>query len=185
VNLKLVLRRSAYLSFSLALASIGVLSTPNVAVAHDHVPPKTQLVVNGQTLQRGRLTSYCWISPGGSPGTYVQACADGPPNFPRGRAVDVGTRVTIRVLKEERPRELSIWSYSGLNRYGGPASATGEELRYKRRRVRMEGASAWDFSFVLSNTPRHYYLEVFGVWEDEDGAGDQDASWDFHVRTSS
>ena len=180
-----VLRKPASVSLIALLAVTGMLAVQSAAVAHDHVPPETELLVNGATLQQGELSSYCWIAPGGAPGTAVGSCADGVYNFPSARVVAPGTRVTLRVFKDQKPRQLTISAWSKLNRHGVPVWKTGTEVRYKRRPVHLSSGRAWDFTFVLADNPRHYYFEVFGVWSDVDaGGGDQDASWFFHVRTA-
>ncbi|HEX8099772.1 MAG TPA: hypothetical protein VF660_06180 [Actinomycetota bacterium] len=179
------LRRPASLSFIALFAVIGMLALQSAAVAHDHVPPETELLANGATLQQGELSSYCWIAAGATPGTGVGTCADGVFSFPSARVVAPGTHVTLRILKAQKPRQLTISAWSKLNRHGVPVWKTGTDVRYKRHPVHLASGRAWDFTFVLADNPRHYYLEVFGVWRDVDaGGGDQDASWMFHLRTS-
>ena len=98
--------------------------------------------------------------------------------------VEPGTRVTIRILKSQRPRDLLIQAWKRTDRHGFVAG-NAQELSYKRRRARLADGVAWDFSFTLSEAPRHYYLSVTGVWRDEEGTRVmQDASYAFHVRTS-
>jgi hypothetical protein len=153
------------------------------AVAHDHEPPRTALLANGERLQRGVHWQGCWVRQEPD-GTVVGGCADGFPHFPRVDVVQPGTQVTIRILKSKRPRELQIYAWKKTDRYGFVVGSP-QELDYKRRRVRLPDGVAWDFSFVLSNAPRHYYLSLSGVWRDEEGTGEwQDASWGFHVRTA-
>ena len=145
--------------------------------------PRTALLANGEQLQRGAHWAGCWTT-GYPDGTYVTRCADGFPQFPDVDVVRPGTRVTIRVLKSQRPKEVLIYAWRRVDRYG-MVVGTAQELPYKRRRVRLADGIAWDFSFELSNNPRHYYLSVTGVWRDEEGGGTtQDASWAFRVRTS-
>ena len=158
-----------------------MLSGNAVAVASDHVPPEAELLANGATLQHDGPFSYCWTSPSGD--GFVTACADGILQFPAAATVRSGTVVTIRILKPKKPTELHIAAWSRLNRHGMPAGDP-TELRYKRKRAHQDRVAGWDFSFVAANTARHYYLIVFGTWPDEDGAGLQDASWAFHVRTA-
>ncbi|HEX2267061.1 MAG TPA: hypothetical protein VHI97_02505 [Actinomycetota bacterium] len=162
---------------------VGMSSGAAPAVAHDHEPPRTALLANGETLQRGRHWSGCWTT-GFPDGTFVTGCGDGFPQFPKVDVVAPGTRVTIRILKSQRPRDLVIYAWKKTDRYGF-VSGSPEELSYKRRRVRLPGGVAWDFSFATSDPRRHYYVSVTGVWRDEEGAEEmQDASYAFHVRTS-
>jgi hypothetical protein len=166
-----------------ALIAAGIASIGAAAFAHDHEPPRTALLANGERLQRGVHWSGCWVR-GEPDGTFVGGCADGFPHFPRVDVVQPGTPVTIRIFKSQRPRDLLIYAWKKVDRYGMVVGRP-QELSYKRRRVRLDDRVAWDFSVLLSNAPRHYYLSVSGVWRDEEGARTtQDASWGFHVRTS-
>lgn len=165
------------------LLALGICSGAAPAVAHDHEPPRTALLANGETLQRGRHWSGCWTT-GFPDGTFVTGCGDGFPQFPRVDVLQPGTRVTIRILKSQRPKDISIYAWKRTDRYGLVAG-NAQELSYKRRRVRLPDGVVWDFSFTLSDAPRHYYLSVTGVWRDQEGTGEmQDASYAFHVRTS-
>ena len=114
----------------------------------------------------------------------MTGCGDGFPQFPKVDVVEPGTRVTIRILKSQRPRDLSIYAWKKTDRYGFLVGDP-QEMSYKRRRVRLPDGVVWDFSFTLSDARRHYYLSVTGVWRDEEGTRMmQDASYAFHVRTS-
>jgi hypothetical protein len=165
------------------LVALGIASSSAPAVAHDHETPRTELLANGESLQRGWHWSGCWIRRDPD-GTFVGGCGDGFPQFPNVDVVKPGTRVTIRILKSRRPRDLSIYAWKKTDRYGSVVGNP-QELDSKRRRVGLPDGVAWDFSFTLSDAPRHYYLGVTGVWRDEEGTrAMQDASWAFHVRTS-
>jgi hypothetical protein len=166
----------------IALA-VGISSGTTPAVAHDHEPPRTALLANGETLQRGRHWSGCWTTRFPD-GTYATGCADGFPHFPKVDVVQTGTRVTIRILKSQRPKDLLIYAWKKTDRYGFVVGDP-QELGYRRQRVRLSDGVAWDFSLTLSDSPRHYYLSVTGVWRDDEGTRQmQDASYAFHVRTS-
>lgn len=165
------------------LVVLGTLSGAAPAVAHDHETPRTALIANGETLQRGKHWSGCWTTRFAD-GTYVTGCADGFPHFPRVDVVQPGTQVTIRIFKSQRPIDLRIDAWRKVDRYGFVVGDA-EQLRYKRRRARLAAGVAWDFRFTVPEAGRHYYLSVTGVWRDEEGSsGLQDASWGFHVRTS-
>jgi hypothetical protein len=166
----------------IALA-VGISSGAAPAVAHDHEPPRTALLANGDTLQRGRHWSGCWTTRFPD-GTFATGCADGFPHFPKVDVLQPGTRVTIRILKSQRPRDLVIHTWKKTDRHGFVVGSP-QEQSHKRQRIRLPDGVAWDLSFTLSDARRHYYLSVTGVWRDEEGARVmQDASYAFHVRTS-
>jgi hypothetical protein len=167
----------------IVLVALGLSWAAAPARANDHEEPRTLLLANGQRLQSGVLWRGCWERREPD-GTSVGWCADGFPHFPKVDVVRPGTRVTVRILKSHRPREVWIEAWKKVDQFGMVVGEP-QELVYKRRRVRLPEGVAWDFSFTLSNAPRHYYLSVTGVWRDEEGLRTlQDASWGFHLRTS-
>lgn len=167
----------------LIVMALGVSSGAAPAFAHDHVTPQTVLLANGETLQRGRHWSGCWTTRFPD-GTFATGCRDGFPQFPKVDVVEPATRVTIRILKSQRPADLLIEAWRKTDRYGF-VTGTGENLTYKRRRVRLADGVAWDFSFTVLAPRRHYYLLVTGLWRDQEGASEmQDASWALHIQTS-
>ena len=164
------------------IAAAGIASTGSPAAAHDHAPPRTVLRVDGETVQRGLLGTHCWTTRSGD--GYVTGCGDSVWSFPAAEYVDPGSRVTLRIAKAQRPQELTIYAWKRLDEHGQPAGRA-IELRSRGRPVRLENRVVWEFSFTLTDAPRHYYLDVFGVWRDQEGARvSQDASWTFHIRTS-
>ena len=42
---------------------------------------------------------------------------------------------------------------------------------------------AWDVSFHVNRPDHHYYLDVFGIWNDAGGRAYGDAYWEFHLKT--
>ena len=97
--------------------------------------------------------------------------------------VSPGTHLTIRILDSRRPRQFAIRAWKKIDRYGDPVG-TGTELSFKQKRAHLESGEAWDYSVVLPDPSRHYYVSVAASWRDEDRAGPDQATWTFHVRTS-
>lgn len=165
----------------IVLVAAGVASAGSPAAAHDHAPPRALLRANSETLQRGMLGTHCWTTRSGD--GYVTGCGDSVWSFPAAEYVEPGSRVTLRIAKAQRPQELTVYAWKRLDEHGQPAGPA-IQLRSTGKRVRLDTRVVWDFTFTLSDAPRHYYIDVFGVWRDQEGArASQDASWTFHIRT--
>ncbi len=166
--------------------SMGVLVAGQApAYSHDHRPPDTVLKKGDLRLQKGRLGTYCWTTPPASDGTFGVECIDvNEILYPRTDFVEAGSRLHIRGWKSQRPQEFSIRTYRKVN---GLGYSVGETQRLEvslRRVVRDDATVAWDAFFRVSEPDRHYYLSIFGIWEDEIISGlNQDASYYFHVKT--
>lgn len=177
------MRRMTVLLVALMLGTgVVVVGVQAPTRAHDHLVPKAKLMKWERFLQRGQLQAYCWTRPSGS-GNVATTCADYAASFPRTDRVKAGSRLKIRLLKDERPEGVVLEAYPRANR-NGTTEGKRRILDVALKRVVENGRTvAWDAVFDVNRPDRHYYLLAGGVWEDEHGGGDQDAIWAFHVRT--
>jgi hypothetical protein len=164
------------------VAGLVVLALSTGAAAHDHEPPKARLKT-GDVIQRGRLGSYCWVSPDGN-GKFTQLCVDSIPDWPDARPASPDARVRVRFLSRHRPDRIDISWYESIDRYGVPRGEAKEiEPRIVPVRNDRDRIFAYDARFRTRETRGHMYIYAFGIWEDQNGlGGPQDAYWSFHLR---
>jgi hypothetical protein len=80
-------------------------------------------------------------------------------NYPEAVVVGAGRRLHIRLRKPERPSAFEIYASRAE---GGQ----GRQLKHTFRRVERDGETvAWDVFFWVNQPDRHYYLDVYPVWE--------------------
>jgi hypothetical protein len=162
------------LCIGLSLGALGL----QPAIAHDHEPPKAKLMRRDKVLQQGILTAFCWTTVP-TPGQETSRCVDAPGDtYPAKVRVRAGVRLKIRIHKAQKPEPLYLqrsWKPRADDR---PIPAT-------LRPIYREGeVSAWDVFFKLKRAGRDHYLRLGGKWQDEEGGwSEQDAIWNFHVRT--
>lgn len=154
----------------------AVLSTS--ALAHDHEPPEAELMIRGKVVQKGVLTASCWTTVP-APGQEIHRCVDSPSTtYPEKVRVAPRTRLKIRIHKAQQPQPVVLQS---------SRTARGDERRmplFLRPVVEDGETVAWDVVFDVCHARRHYYLRLGGVWRDEEGGqSNQDAIWNFHVKT--
>jgi hypothetical protein len=157
------------LLLGLLLALMLLVGVQGQGLALASHPPDAILKGDARKLQEGRLISYCW----------GDTCADGFPRYPAAVRVDAGSRLRIRLYEKERPDRVSLRS---------SPSPDGQWRRVDTvlRRVKRGGETVtWDVSFRVNRPDRHYYLDVFGIWNDAGGRAYGDAYWEFHVKTRS
>ena len=156
----------ALLGLLVALMFLVGVQAKGLALASH--PPEAVLKEDARRLQEGHLVSYCW----------GVTRADGFSKYPAAVRVDAGSRLRIRLYENERPDR--VWLRSS-------PSPDGQWRRIDTalRRVKRDGERvAWDVSFRVHRPDRHYYLNVFGIWNDAGGRAYGDAYWEFHVKTS-
>jgi hypothetical protein len=72
-------------------------------------------------------------------------------------------------------KSARIASRSGAAR---PRTDNGGRVDTVLRRVKRGGETVtWDVSFRVNRPDRHYYLDVFGIWNDAGGRAYGDAYW--------
>jgi hypothetical protein len=154
------------LGLLVALMFLAGVQAQGLALASH--PPEAILKEDARKLQEGHLVSYCW----------GVTCADGFSKYPAAVRVDAGSRLRIRIYENERPDR--VWLRSRPSPDG----------RWRRidtalKRVKRDGERVvWDVSFRVNRPDRHYYLDVFGIWNDASGRAYGDAYWEFHLKTS-
>lgn len=163
-----------------ALAVCGGVAYPN-----DHQPPEKPFLYKGeQKLQKGRPQASCWISPPKPNGTYFGECLDYATSYPDVDRVVAGSRLRIRVLKSQKPKTFRVAAWRRLDKNGIPVGR-GRRLASSLTPVVRDGKTvAWDVFFRAKRPGRHYYVSASGVWDDAEIENEeQDASWNFHVKT--
>jgi len=171
---------------ALLVVLASVAAPDPVGLAHDHEHPTASIALRGEVLQEGYLMQYCWVTTtSDGSGQFVSKCADKPWGFPSVDKVPPLSRVRIRITKSQKPRGVLVRSYRRLDEHGTPVR--GRNLPVLLRPVMSDGQPvAWDALIDLCHADRHYYLQVAGLWTDEEGSGrDQDAVWTFHLKTRS
>jgi hypothetical protein len=149
--------------------------------AHDHRPPRT-LLTTGNTEQRGRQGSYCWVAAGPEPDTWEEACIDMIPGWPEAKRARAGRAATIRIFKRAAPRNVSVSYWRDVDRNDFPQ---GEQrfLNFNVESKRVDGRRVHDVHLRLPRRTGHAYLELFATWPDEEGSGrNQDSFFQFHLR---
>lgn len=173
-------RRVALTLCALVMGALVVAGVQASANAHDHRPPEAILMKGERELQRGNLGSYCWTRPAGD-GSFVGECSDAVSGYPAAERVGEDSKMRIRIFKTQRPRDFSLSAYRKIDADG---FGRARRIPFSLRRVVEDGETvAWDAVFNVNQPNRHYYLDAFGIWKDEQGGGNQDASWTFHVKT--
>ena len=167
---------------ALALATgFIVAAMPGTASAHDHKPPRTVLTA-GRAEQRGQLGTHCWTSAGEEPGEYQTICADYMWTFPDAVRAPAGGEATITIYKTTAAEELDIRRYRHIGDSGHP-EGDGKEVDYKVAPASVDGKTVYEVTFTLPSRPGHMYLDLFGIWQDTEGADQpQDANYTFHFK---
>ncbi len=162
-----------------------LLLLPTVTAAHDHRPPRTVLRHAGESVQKGQLLQYCWVTQVDD-GNALSECEDRVWDFPNRDRVDPQDRLVIRIFKTTEPTSFSIeaWPERG-DEITGPTGGS-ESLPFVLEPRVVDGeVVAWNVIFTVVETDRHYFIRAGGTWPDEQGApeSNQDAYWLFHLRT--
>jgi hypothetical protein len=132
-------------------------------------PPESVLKEDTRKLQEGHLVSYCW----------GLTCADGYSRYPEAAKVDAGSRLHIRLSEYERPDRISL-------RSSPSPDGQWQRIDTDLRRVKQGGETVgWDVSFWVNRPDRHYYLDVFGIWNAAGARVYGDAYWEFYLKVLS
>lgn len=165
-------------------ASAVALIALDVALAHDHQPPRTVLRHEGRSIQDGYLLQYCWVTSVENDVALTE-CTDNTWAFPRRHLVDPGDRIVIRIRKPSKPQDFVVnaWPKRG-NEVAGPGGEAVSLPVVMSPRTVDEEIVAWNAVFTVDEDDRHYFIRAGGTWPDEQGAEvNQDAYWLFHIRT--
>ena len=158
------------------LVQVG-LWHPQVGRAHDHVPPRAVLHVDGHR-QAGLRGTTLWSRADGANGCRgSESLSEWA--FPHGLGVSRGrVSAVIRFAKEQRPESLQISSWRHIDAHENPVG--------RSRRIGYELQAAGGGAWMASLSPivrRHLYVHVAARWRDVDGCGGpQDVEWTFHLR---
>ncbi len=160
-------------------ASVVAASVP--AAAHDHKPPRTQLIAK-DVEQAGRLGSYCWTKAGDNPGFHERICVDAIFTWPRVQRTRAGKNARIRIFKTTAPEDLSLrsWRYVDENNY---PIGNGRMREHEVRESTVDGNTVFDVTFSLPERPGPIFIEMFGTWQDTEGTENiDDAFWHFRLK---
>lgn len=157
----------------LSVLVAAALAPMGQANGHDHDPPRA-VVDNGQQMQRGILSGFCWQR------TETYFCGDGNLVFPSPVAV-AQRAVAIALKKLQPPHEFHVVAWRRLRNEHpvGQRSSLACDLLPGLVGARVE----WTLRCELPEGPRRHYLLVNATWVDEEGSPRaQSASWTFTLR---
>ena len=163
-----------------------ILLVPGVAEARHRRPPAAKLVAR-DTVQWGRLGTYCWswLDEGEKGGTGQ--CVDALPSWPRPKSARAQARTRIRFRVPGCPTEATLTWWEEIDENGFPMG-DGQGLDARRRLIRREGeAIACRLLFRLPDHSGHMYLDVFTTWDQmfqygHGRGGGGDADYTFHLK---
>jgi hypothetical protein len=185
----------------LSLAATTTLASSPLKLGGN--PPKFALLKGETVIQKGLKSSTCWDywkeieeseakAGAKAEGAWQGWCADYFYDFPR-RAVLVhaGSTLHIRLYKPQRPDGVQLAAYPGFDEGSVPGPAGNpigkrQRLHTTLRPVQRDDETvAWDVFFRVNQSERHYYLDIWVVWERVPGThiSHGDRSWTFHVKT--
>jgi hypothetical protein len=177
-------RLAGVLLVAMSLGLLGVLLALGTAQAHDHQMPQTVLKKGAKNLQAGiPVGESSWDRLTGDD-ECLNVSTIYRMRFPETDRVAAGSKLRVRVSKEQRPDSFEVAAYRTLDEEGEP-SGEGRLLKRSLKPVTVDGRTvAWDAVFSVNRPDRHYYLVSEGRWQDSEGCGnEQFAYWSFHVKT--
>lgn len=161
-----------------ALVLFTGLSGPALAQIPSSTPPDTFLHA-GDVQQRGRLIAFCWSQTFILYGHGMCTASIGRLPFPSGRRIETRA-VRIALHDEARPTRFRVRAWTELGPHGVP-KGRGTRLPVALE-PGLEGTElVWNARFLLPRRQGHYYLEAFGVWDNEPSFDGGDALWTYHV----
>lgn len=179
------MRKNLILAILVAVVLAALVSP---AAAHHRRPPAAKLVT-GDTIQWGRLGTFCWSysEAGSNEGTGM--CADQfGYNWPRAKPATTGARARIQLKMPGCPSDGSLRWWSAVDRDKHPVGP-GTRLDYRKRGIRRDGSVvACRLRFRLPDQVGHFYLDAFLGWDrsyrypDGGTGGGGDAQYDFHLK---
>ena len=168
---------------SMVLAVTMVFAAEAGAGSFDDSPPKAVLIKYKTVIQVRPNVYAHWFyydEEGGWVEYFSDSAAFFNGNYPKAAVVGAGRRLHVRLRKPERPSSLKIHA---------SRTKDGPERRLQRtlRPVEQDGKTVgWEAYFRVDQPDRHYYLDVYPVWNEVPGThisyGDDTAYW-LHVRT--
>ncbi len=172
----------------LAATALGLLGTlllaSGTAQAHDHQIPDTVLKKGAKQLQAGLpVGESSWDQLTGDD-ECLNVSTIYRTRFPEADRVAAGSKLRVRVSKEQRPDSFEVAAYRTLDEEGEPGGE-GRLLKRLLKPVVVDGQTvAWDAVFSVNRPSRDYYLVAGGHWQDSEGCqNEQFAHWSFHVKT--
>lgn len=169
------------------VAGLAVLTVliPITAEARHRRPPAAKLV-SGDTVQWGRLGTYCWswVDEGESEGTGQ--CVDALPSWPRPKNARSEARTRIRFRVPGCPSEATLTWWDDVDENDFPVGE-GQNLDARKKTIERDGeVVACRLLFRLPDHRGHMYLDLFTRWDEAfeyaDGSGGGgDASHTFHL----
>lgn len=174
------MKRTIVGALVLTLLAVGLAP----AWANHRHPPRAVLMAP-HAWQKGVLGTYCWAysDKGSSEGTGK--CVDTfAHSFPEPDGSTAGELATIRLWAKRLPEEASVDMWREVDENGEPVGEA-ERLVVVVKPHRKDGTIvAYDLRFRLPDTAGDVYLTAFAKWGTiryEDGKGDGDAFYDFHL----
>ena len=179
------MRKTATILVAMSLGLLGVLLLAQAPVqAHDHQIPQTVLKKGAKEMQAGILVGESsWDQLTGYD-ECLNVSTIYRTRFPEADRVAAGSKLRVRVSKEQRPDSFEVAAYRTVDEKGEP-SGEGRLLKRSLKPVTVDGQTvAWDAVFSVDRPGRDYYLVSQGRWQDSEGCqNEQFAFWSFHVET--
>lgn len=176
---------AAALAVAIALAALAVFAAEARAGSFAQGPPQAVLMKGSYILQVRTFEAAHWYFY--EDGRWVETYSDSFDfTYPKADAVKAGRMLSVRLGKPQRPSAVGITAYPRLDANGDHAGHA-QELKPTLARVERGGKTiAWDVFFRVNRPGRHYYLDVYPVWERVPGTrisyGDE-ILYLLHVRT--
>ena len=126
---------------AMAVSLVGLLAVQGQVSAHDHRIPKTVLMRGREELQTDRkVEEFAWAYPSRN----GNVCFVDEGTFPFGFPTDVssvaaGSKLKVRIYKNQKPDTFSVTAYSRLKGNGEPVDATGRPLGTSLEAVVRDG----------------------------------------------
>jgi hypothetical protein len=169
---------------TMVLASTVVFAAEARAGSFDDSPPKAVLIKYENTVIQAREAVYAhWFYYDEKRG-WMEYYSDSADYFdgiyPKAQVVGADRRLHVRLRKPERPSSLKI--FASRTKFG-----QARQLESTLKPVEKDGKTVgWDAYFRVDQPDRHYYIDVYPVWDEVPGThtsyGDDTAYW-LHVRT--
>jgi hypothetical protein len=177
------MREDARLTPRRALVRVGMLSGFSGAILAAHALggddgiPQTELAIGGENL-RGKAWS---VEEGHATGP--NECAgmhgDGIPTIRRHVSVARGRHeATLLLRRSDRPAEVEVTVYRHLDRFSTPTGKWKEKATSLAAVESRGRTTGWIATFQLKVDGRRY-VDAFAEWPDEDGCGEDSASFVF------
>lgn len=146
--------------------------------SYDNYPPRESLFVRGTLHQDSNNGSYMnWYYYDFKSNQWRNRSYDdeGPFYWPAADTVKAGSKVRVRINKPEKPSTFKITAYKAVNDTNDehrPAWSTAEVLSRTLTPIESNRGViiAWNATFYVNESNRHYYITADGEWEGADAA---------------